>query len=283
MLYFCDPSVSSKVFLIEGTNNKNTHYGGVHMKLLLTSLALLLIGTTANANWKTDTELGIVLQSGNTQQENTFIKTNATKSVGKNSYNLTGSYINSSGETDGVTSRVAESATAGLKYTRTVSEKLGVLAGVLWEKNRFAGFDDRYSGDVGLRYNIVHSDTGDWSLFNETGYRYRAQYGHIDGSDRGDKVESDFGRVYFETNKQFSKTSRFRFWVEGLYDFSDSDNYEVNFEPSIDVAIGEFLSGDNPAKVSLKLAYTGMFDNVPALDGLKKFDSIVSTTIKVLY
>jgi len=255
------------------------------MKLMTSlSLIILLSAVSAQANWKTDSELGFVSQSGNTNQDNTYFKTKAVKAVGKNAYTLEGSYINTTGEAPGNATaiRLAESVTAGLRYTRTVSEKLGVFAGGLWEKNHFAGFENRYSGDLGLAYTIMKTDT--MSFLNETGYRYRKQFEYLPGDGQGPSTESQFARVYFEYNNKFSSTSIFKLWVETLYDMQDSENVEVNFEPSIDVAIGQlFSTEEKPAQVSLKLAYKGMFDNVPAAAGLERYDSIVSTTIKVLY
>lgn len=249
------------------------------MKALI--ITTLMLSSTAFAEWKSNSELGLVSQSGNTNQDNTYINTEITKESGKNSYKVFGSYINTNGETNGQNETLAESASAGLKYTRKLSEKMGIYAGGIWEKNRFAGYDDRYSADLGFRYDFAKEDN--WFFYNETGYRYRSQFAHTLGDTVGEKTESNFGRVFFDYGRKFTPTANFRFWVESLYDFSDSDNIEVNFEPSVDVALGNFGSEAKPARVSLKLAYKGMYDNVPAVDGLKKYDSIFSTSIKVLY
>ncbi len=251
------------------------------MKILVT-IALLLGAASAQAEWKTETDLSLVSQSGNTVQDNALLKTNWTKSVDKNAYTVYGQYINASGETSGVSTRLAESANAGLKYTRTVSEKLGVYGNLLWEKNRFAGYEYRNAAGLGAKYTFTK--TKDFSFFSELGYRYRAQYAYISGPGKGPKVESHFGRLYLEMKKTLSKTSNFKLWVETLVDSEDSENVEVNFEPSVDVALGEFFSSsDKPARVSLKVAYKGMYDNVPATAGLKRYDSILSTGLKVVY
>lgn len=251
------------------------------MKILV-SIAFLLGAVSAHAEWKTETDLSMVSQSGNTKQDNALLKTKWTKSVDKNAYTIHGQYINSSGTAGGTEVRLAESAQAGLRYTRTVSEKLGVFAGVLWEKDHFSGFENRYSGDLGLKYHITKTE--DFYFFNEIGYRYRAQYASLVGTGQGPKVEGHFGRIYFELGKKLNSTSNFKFWVETLIDSEDSENIEVNFEPSIDVALGEFFSSsDKPARVSLKVAYKGMYDNVPAAPGLKRFDSTLSTGLKVVY
>jgi len=248
---------------------------------LLTAIAFLFAAGTAQAQWKTETDLGYVSQSGNATQESAILSTNLAKTSGKNTYNVFGTYINTSGEAAGVDAQLAEAATAGLKYTRTVSKVLGVYSGGLWEKNRFAGFENRYSGDLGLRYDVVKNDS--MYFFNETGYRYRKQFEYQPGPGQGDSTESSFARVYLEAGKKISKTSSFKLWVETLYDFDNSDNVEVNFEPSLDVALGEFLSGDKPVRMSLKVAYKGMYDNVPAAANLKKFDSLLTTGLKVVY
>ncbi len=250
------------------------------MKSLIIA-SILCSSLAAHAEWKTESDLGFVSQSGNTKQENAVLKTKLTKESGKNSYTIHGEYINSTGETNGINARLAESANAGLKYVRTVSDTLGVFGAALWEKNRFAGYENRYSGDLGFKYNIIKTES--YSLFNESGYRYRSQFEWEPGDGHGPKTESHFARIYFEASKKISETSSLKLWVENLIDFEDSENYEVNFEPSIDVALGEFLSAEKPARVSLKVAYKGMYDNVPAADGLKKFDSILSTGIKVVY
>lgn len=250
--------------------------------ILITAL-FSVFSLTAHAEWKTDTEVGVVQQSGNTNQENTYAKTKWDKKSGKNMYTLEGQYINSSGEAAGTGGdvRLAESASAGLKYTRDVSKKLGIYGGALWEKNRFAGYDERTAGELGLKYTVLKTD--DRYFNTELGYRYRNQYEYLLGSGKGPKTESNFGRLYLEYGSNLTKTSVYKIWVETLYDFSDSENIEVNFEPSIDVAIGEFFSASKPARVSIKLAYKGMYDNVPAATGLKRYDSIFTTSLKVLY
>ena len=257
---------------------------------LLACLALLLTTATANAQWASDTEAGFVSQKGNTEQENVFFKLKLSRQI-FTKYNLAleGGYITSSGDvatptggTENVT--VAESHYVGGRLTRDFSEKFSVFSGTLYEKNRFAGYEDRISGDNGLKYIFNKSETQ--HFLSELGHRFRTQYATDENRNfngRGDKTESQFARLYLEYAKQISETSRFKLWVETFYDFEDSDNLEMNFEPSIDLAIGQYFSAKKPAKVSVKVAYLGMFDNVPAQDDFKRFDSTFTTSLKVLY
>ncbi len=251
------------------------------MKFLIV-LTLVFISLKTHAHWEAESDLGLISQSGNTKQDNTLLRTKWTKKSIKNIYTVHGQYINSVGTTsEGLNVRLAESAQAGLKFTRTISKKLGIFIGFLWEKNHFAGFENRYSKDLGLKYNI--KKTKGFYFFNETGYRQRTQYASVVGPGQGDKLETYFGRVYFELGGKLNSTLNFKFWIETLIDPKDSKNIEFNFKPSINVALGELLSSTNPARISLKVAYKGMYDNAPATQGLKRFDSILSTGIRVLY
>jgi len=245
--------------------------------------ALLLVSTSAFAEWKSDSEIGYVSQSGNAEQQNAFIKTNLVNTYSHGEAMFDGSYINASGETEGTSATLAESASAKLQYTYGPKEnRISPFASLLWEKNRFAGFDNRYSGDLGVRFKIITSDT--FKLYNETSFRYRQQFAHTVGSAEGEETESQFARIYFNLEKVLSKTSNFKFFIETLYDFSNSENVEVIFEPSLNVSVGEFFStAERPAQVSINIAYRGIFDNVPAIEGFERYDSIFSTGLKVLY
>jgi putative salt-induced outer membrane protein YdiY len=247
-------------------------------------LILLFTSTTVHAEWKSNSEIGFVSQSGNAEQENAFIKTEITDKYEKGELQFNGEYINSSGQTgDGSNTTLAESALAKLQYTYGGKDhKFGPFVSALWEKNRFAGFDNRYAGDAGIRYQII--DTEKLKLRNETGYRFRQQFAATIGDARGEETESQFGRVYFGLERILTKTASLKFFIETLYDFTDSENIEVIFEPSMNVAIGEFFSSEErPAQVSLNVSYRGIFDNVPAQDGFERYDSILSTGIKVIY
>ena len=253
------------------------------MKTLIS--LIMLLTSTAFADWKSNSEVGYVSQSGNAEQENAFIKLEVTDKQKRGELKFNAEYINSSGEDETTmeTTTLAESALAKLQYTFGKKEqKIGPFVSALWEKNRFAGFDNRYSGDVGVRYKIIE-DEG-FKFYNETGYRYREQFAATVGSVRGEETESQFLRIYFNLEKSFTKTSTFKFFVETMYDFLDSENIEIIFEPSLSVAIGEFFSTEErPAQVSLNISYRGIFDNVPAEIENVRYDSIISTGLKVIY
>lgn len=242
------------------------------------------VSDLALGSWTSDSEIGFVSQAGNTEQDNAFIKSALSKELGANEIKTNVEYINSSGknQTTDTSSTLAESSLLKLQYIYGEKTALKPFASGLWERNRFAGFDNRYSGDVGLKYQFIKTETLKFS--NETGYRYRAQYEYTVGPATGEKTESQFGRVYFGLEKKLNKTSNFKFFIEALYDFIEPDNIEMIFEPSIDVFLGEFFPNEvKPAQISLKVSYRGIYDNVPAQVGLAKYDSILSTGVKVIY
>ncbi len=252
------------------------------MKKILVSL-ILLASTSVYAGWKSDSEVGYVSQSGNAEQQNAYVKTLLVNDFDRGTVTVDGSYINASGLAAGTQTTLAESAYGKLQYNFSIGiEKLSPFASILWEKNRFAGFDNRYSADLGFSYLMVQNDT--YKLVNETGYRFRRQYAYEVGSGQGPGTDSQFIRLFFGADKILTKTSTFKFYVETLYDLTDSENIEINFEPSLNVAVGEFFSSEErPAQVNLSVGYKGMFDNVPALAGLKRYDSILTTGLKVIY
>ena len=247
-------------------------------------LLVVFISNSALADWTSDSEIGFVSQAGNTEQDNAFIKSALSKKMGSNEIKTNAEYINSSGKNQATntSSTLAESSLLKLQYIYGDDTPVKPFASALWERNRFAGFDNRYSGDVGLKYHFIKTET--FQINNETGYRYRSQYEYTVGPATGEETQSQFGRVYFGLEKKLSKTSNFKFFIETLYDFQNSDNIEMTFEPSLDVFLGEFFPNEvKPAQISLRVSYRGIFDNVPAQEGLEKYDSILSTGLKVVY
>ena len=80
-----------------------------------------------------------------------------------------------------------------------------------------------------------------------------------------------YARAYFEGAKSIAGSLFAKLWTEFLPDLTDKDNFQLNFEPSLNVIISKYFS--------LKLGYLGKFDNVPAEAGLKKYDWIYTTAL----
>lgn len=254
------------------------------MKLLMLTAALLMAAQSFAGEWKSDSEAGIVIQDGNSKAKNTYIKTTIKKESGSNTYTVEGSYL--SAETTNVetdeTNRSAEYSRFGLRYDRAYNAQFSSYVGALWEKDNFAGFRNRYSGDIGAKYIFIQGKEN--NFFGELGYRFRTEEEYLAGGLDGDDTESNFVRGYLEVSRKLNPTSNVKFWVEALYDMSESENFEARFEPSISVGLNDFFSTpEKAAVVSLKIGYLGRFDNMPAVDGLERLDSTLTTTLNVIY
>ncbi len=149
-----------------------------------------------------------------------------------------------------------------------MSEKFSLFTGFEYESDTFAGFDNRSNFDLGGKYYFI-TDGDKHYFFNETGYRLSKE-NRVEGSDP-DSITSHIARVYFEWGKQLSESTKTKFWVEYLPDFSNTRNYRFNFEPSLQVSMTKMLS--------LKMAYLGKYRNEPSTAGNLKFDYTYTTAL----
>jgi len=81
------------------------------------------------------------------------------------------------------------------------------------------------------------------------------------------------GRVYGLYQYAFSKKNRFSQSLEFLYDFDDSDNYNVNSETALITALSNYFS--------LKTSYEIRYDHEPVPATLKDTDTVLSVTLVV--
>ncbi len=218
--------------------------------------------TPANGKaWSDQAELSLVSTTGNTE---------TTSVAGKNlmayrftpgtvgSWKLEGLYSKDDGRT------TAESYATELRFDWSLSERVYSYALGGWNKDRFAGIDQRYYGGGGAGYKFLLGPRH--FLASEAGLNYTAER-YTDGTD------SDFltGRAFAKYEYAFSKKSRFLQSVEYLYDFSDSAHFRVNSETALVAALTEVFA--------LKAAYTVRYDHKPVPAGLKRTDTRTSVAL----
>ncbi len=245
-------------------------------KILIAVLAFGLFGFQANAEdgFASTSEAGFTLNDGNDQSQAIALKTNNVYTTGKNVFTLTGQFFN---KKNTVKDLISENILAGLRYDRYVSDVLSLYVDTAWREDIF--FDDaaaalngywsKFSVGAGLRYDLIKSD--DTLLFTELGYVFRQDtaVGSVDS------VDSHFARWYLEGKQKLTETVDGRLWIEQLLDLENSNNYELTFEPSLDVVLSTNLG--------LKLAYWGRYDGVTEAAGLKHYDSRFTTTLTAKY
>lgn len=203
-----------------------------------------------------EAEAGAIMVTGNSNSENYAAKAKASYKQDKNIYSANGQYIRT--EANDVES--TRNWNGGVRYDREITDYLGVFASQKIESDVYAGYVQRDSTDLGLKYWLTKADTFNWTV--EAGYRYSKM------QDVGVGVSYEqMVRLYTEVNKSFDKAFSFKYWIEYLPNMTNPDNYLVNTEASINVMLNSIFS--------LKLAYLLQYQNEPPPAG--EYDTTTTT------
>jgi putative salt-induced outer membrane protein len=229
------------------------------MRLIL--LCFLFFCVNAFAQYSNESELASVKTGGNSEVQTTNLKTTNVYKWEFNQVKAGGHYIY--GETNnGVSARNWD---VNGKYEREISQHLSYTFGEIVEGNRFIGIKTRYNSDAGMKYYYVRSDVK--NIFSELGYRYTIE-------DRYQPAPNTFdnkARFYNEINHKISETVQYKLWIEYVPNFTQSKDYLVNGEASLTSILNSVFS--------LKVAYLGMYDNLPAQSGFKNYDFTTTTSL----
>ncbi len=218
-------------------------------------------------------EAGIAMAGGNTRSATYTVKADNKWIWTKDILKANGQYyLSNAATTSGAAlTKTGENWALGARYERTISGKFGAYAGNSWEGNRFAGYAYRTNVDAGFQYYLIEGDRKDNYLVTEFGYRFSSE-------DRKGIVGATVAtftahalRFYIEAIHKLTPSVSARAYVEVLPDMSDGQNLLINFEPSLSVILTDNLS--------LKLAFNGKFDGLPAVPANKKFDYLYTTSL----
>ncbi len=205
-------------------------------------LFLLLFPIICSASWEHESELGIILISGNTVLQTENAKHESTVNWDKNLIKFKSNFLHSSSEKN------INIWGASLRFER------GYFLETKWLGDTSAGYKYRSIIDAGIKINM-----------NEVGYRF--QY---EKSIFGNVKRSHFLRIYTEFGNK-----KVKLWVEILPNILEIKNLQINIEPSVNISLTDLLS--------LKIAYLYKFNNVPAINGIKRIDTIYTTTLVASY
>ena len=225
------------------------------MRIYLIMPLILLWGAFlfAENKYSNESEASTLVNGGNTKLKTYNAKTLNKYKFSKNILKLGGHYTY--GETEETES--INNWDLNFRYERELSEKLDAFLGETLEGNKFAGFDYRYSLDLGMSYNFIKTEK--MKLKTELGYRYTIEKKvDIDGKEKDHK-----GRFFFKAESKHFKSFTPKFWFEYIRNIEESEDYQVSFEPSITVILTSIFS--------LKTAYKGVYDNTPAKEGNSKY------------
>ncbi len=231
--------------------------------------------------WENATELSFVQTGGNTSSSTLGLKSTLSGSRAQNSFKVevggirgetTTSTRSATGTVDDfVLSEVrasqltAENYFARSRYDRAFNGTFA-FSGVGWERNTFAGVQDRFALVAGLGKTWLQSETA--RLKTDIGGTYTIQKDvHAD-------PESDdaFGgiRVSIDARKQLSATTDYTSALIIHENIEETDDLRGNWTHSLSVSISDELI----LKTSLQL----LFDNRPSLLGVPLLDATGAPT-----
>jgi putative salt-induced outer membrane protein len=230
------------------------------MKLSSLFFSIALIAClSAQAKFTNESEVSVIVSGGNTETQVYNGKTTNTYTKTKNTITFGGHYMyGTSFDTEN-----ARNWDLNTKYQRSLKKKLAAFLGVIVEGDEFAGIERRTNLDAGGAYTLFEEDKT--KVYTELGYRYRKEK-----SISGTTLSQSQGRLFISGKKATKKNFSAKMWVEYLPNFTDSDDWQLNFEPSLQF---NFYSN-----LALKWGYMGRYDNEPVL-GNKKFDFLYTTSL----
>jgi putative salt-induced outer membrane protein len=229
-------------------------------------LAVLLVPNFAiaqeqPAKFTNESELGVVMVSGNARTQTYNVRQ-------LNSYLLNdldkmkfdGRYLR--GLANDV--ETAKNWAASLRYERELSEWYSLYAQQAQESDIFAGYENRYNSDLGLKMFLTKNDSTVW--FSELGYRYTAEF-----RTRGEPKRFSSGRLFTEATHVFNKSSMGKIWGEYLPNFTEPEDYMINGEASISAVLSDIFS--------IKTGYLFRYRNLLIGNATTRIDSTVTTSL----
>lgn len=149
-----------------------------------------------------------------------------------------------------------------------VTERVYTFAYGGWFRDPFAGIDDRYYGGAGAGYKFLTGPVH--TLAGELGLTYTSEK-YTDGTDEGYLG----GRAFAEYRYAITEKNRFTQSLEFLYDFDDSDNYNVNSETAVVAALTD--------RFALKASYVVKYDHRPVPATLDDTDATLAMALLFTY
>jgi len=235
-----------------------------------TATSALSLGTSLSRKWTNDTLLfkGYILKSNATTTTRTAQGTEDDFSVIE----------------DRVTRQVAENYVLGGQYDRRITKRLVGQAGMSWDRNRFAGVDDRVIATTGFGYGWVANPRTQVKTSGGLTYTVR-QY-------VGQDTESFAGfRLTVSGDQKILDSSAF----STVFIFDDNLNQATDWRFDWANSVTASISRSLALKVILRTLYANVpaLQNLPLIDPLgeptglfvpyplKKFDTFLTTSIVI--
>jgi len=223
--------------------------------------------------WKATAELSFVVTGGNTATSAFSLGTSFTRKWTNDSLLFKSYILNSNSTTTTRTARgtetdfdiieekihrlVAQNYLLSGQYDRRISKKLSGQGGLSWDRNRFAGVDDRVMFATGFGYALVEKTRTQVRTAAGLTYTLRKYVGQDMASFAGLRFSIGADQKIRENSS-----------VSTQFVLDDNlkrmDDWRFDWTNSVSASISKSLA----LKISLRLLYT----NVPALQSLALFD-----------
>jgi putative salt-induced outer membrane protein len=241
------------------------------------SFLLLLLPIIANAQTKfnNETELALIQTGGNSSVE-TFNTKTASKWINeKRTYIFSGHYTLGSSESVDETTGDKEKVESAknwdvlARYEQGLSQNVSSFLSLQVEGDTFSGYKQRDNLDLGAKY--ILSKTDSINSFAELGARYTIEKKTVRNEDDEDVLNYTKARLYYEIAIKSTEALSYKFWAEYIPNFTESDDYQITYEPSLSFSLSKTFS--------LKTAYKAVYDNQPNVDGYEYTDYTLTTSV----
>ncbi|NNF13432.1 MAG: DUF481 domain-containing protein [Gemmatimonadetes bacterium] len=253
-------------------------------KMAVALLAAVAIGLSSGDDaiaqeggwaWENSTDLSFVSTSGNASSSTLGLKSALTGTQGVNAFKIelggirgetsfrtltaTGTPSNFTVVEETDSELTAESYFLRSRYDRSFGTAYG-FSGVGWDRNTFAGIQNRYALVAGVGNAWVDGETSRFKTDIGATYTIQKDVSPVAGADDG------FGGIRFsvEVMRQLSPTTEFNSVLVADENVEDTDDFRADWLNSLSVAMSDRLA----LKTSLQL----LFDNKPSLLGVPLFD-----------
>ena len=235
-----------------------------HVLGLSPLLVFLFVGSTSSAEgtspWSHESEVNIVLTSGNSQTETYGGKQTTSYKFDLNTLAAKAKYV----QTRDSGTEKAKSWEASLRYEREFTSSVSGFISQLAESDLFAGFIQRNSTDLGAKYFIVKNESDE--LFSEFGYRYSFE----DKNDPASDVLRQILRLAGQWTRKWSAGVSSQLIAEYLHNTKEAEDYLANGEASLSTSLSDIFS--------FKTGYSLKYQNKP-LGGRKLTDTVFTTAL----
>lgn len=244
-------------------------------------LSVTAIPASAQISWESATELSYVSTGGNAQSSTFGLKASLTGAGAPNGFKIEVGGIRASADKktrratgspgDFVVTETSQSELTASsyfargRYDRTLDGAFA-FTGIGWERNRFAGVENRYSAVAGLGRTWIDGETG--RVKTDLGVTYTVQK-DVEPAPGAD--ESFAGaRLTIDATRTLTETADFASTLIADQNLEQQGDFRADWTNSVTASISEGLA----LKTSLQLLY----DNEPALVSVPLFDPTGAAT-----